>query len=860
LKRNRFTYLVSLFLSLFNYSNYCAVRNILIIVFILLGLVVSAQNGTIRGTVFDDKIGETLVGVNVLVKGTSTGATTDLDGKFSINIAPGKYTLLVSFISYQTLTIENVEVKSGDVTLFNNLRMKESTTQLTEVVITAKAVRTNETALMTMKKKSAKIVDGISAERMKMTGDGTAVEAAKRVTGVSVEGGKYVYVRGLGDRYSKTTLNQMDVPGLDPDRNSIQLDIFPTNLINNMMISKNFTADLPADFTGGLMNIETKDFPEEKTMSLSFSGSYNPMMHFNTNYLDYKGGSTDLLGFDDGTRALPTGASSDNIPTPVSGASSEEVNDFVKSFNPTLNSIRQMSLMDFGVSFSMGNQISLSKTEEGKNSAPKLGYIFSASYKFSQNFYDDVEYGEFQRYIDPDVYDMRYATLQTGEMGEQNILVGLLGGIAYKTTNSKVRLTAMRLQNGESRAGIFNIINDGAAVGQSGYTAYSHNLEYNERSMTNVLLNGTHIFDKKKWEIDWRISPTLSTSDDPDIRKTAFSFKPNGEPNFNSGEGGNPSRIWRSLSEINLSSRLDITRNYEFADEKAKLMFGAGYLYKNRDYEILFFDIQFFGSQPTWTSADPIQVLVDDNLYPDGSIYYNSGNNDPNPNEYTSNVNNISLYVSNEMNLTKNLKTIIGLRMENYVQRHTGRDQAYASGDVNGRNLDNDKVLESLDLFPTANFIYSLTKDQNLRFSYTRTIARPSFKELSFAQIIDPITNRIFNGSLFTYGDWDGQLVETRIDNIDLRWELFLKRGQIFSVSAFYKRFDNPIELVRIPEQQTSSEYQPRNVGNGQLYGFEMEFRKDLDFISASLTNFNLSANFTWVYSEIDMTDTELQT
>jgi outer membrane receptor protein involved in Fe transport len=221
-------------------------------------------------------------------------------------------------------------------------------------------------------------------------------------------------------------------------------------------------------------------------------------------------------------------------------------------------------------------------------------------------------------------------------------------------------------------------------------------------------------------------------------------------------------------------------------------------------------------------------------------------------------VNNLAFYVSNEFQVTPNLKSILGLRVENFVQRHTGRDQTYASGDMtNGKNLDNEKVLESTDLFPSVNFIYTLTEKQNLRASYSRTIARPSFKELSFAQILDPITNRIFNGSLFTYTDWDGSLTETRINNIDLRWELFLERGQIFSVSGFYKQFDNPIELVRIPEAQTSTEYQTRNVGDGQLFGLELEIRKDLDFISPKLKHFNLNGNLTLVESVIEMTQVE---
>lgn len=828
-------------------------RYLFSIFFSFITLLTVAQNGKIRGTIVDDKTGETLVGVAVLVKGTTTGTASDLDGQFTLDVAEGSYELQISYISFQTLTVGDVQVKAGEITLLDNLRMKESTLELGEVVVSAEVIRTTEAALNTIKKQSASILDGISSEKMRLTGDNTAVEAARRVTGVSIEGGKYVYVRGLGDRYSKTTLNGMDIPGLDPDRNSLQMDIFPTNLMNNMMVSKNFTADMPADFTGGLMNVETKDFPEEKIVSVSLSTSFNPDMHLNSDFLTYAGSPTDFLGFDNGTRGLPAGADQRVIPTPISGHSQQEVVDFVRSFNPELAASRKTSLPNYSASFSLGNQISL-------NGDKKLGYIFSVSYKSEYTWYDDIVYGEYQRYIDPDLYEMRYATLQNGEMGEQNVLVGLLGGVAIKTTFSKLRLTAMRLQNGESRAGKFEIDNDGQAVGQSGYFATSDNLEYNQRSLSNVLLNGVHVFKNSGWEIDWRLSPTFSTSDDPDIRKTAFTHSSNGS-SFNAGAGGNPTRIWRSLGELNAIAKLDVTKKYTLNDREAKLKFGVSHTYKYRDYEILLFDIQFFGGQ-SWPDPDPSTVLNPENIYPNrpNSIYYQSGNIYPNPNAYQSNVNNTGIYISNEFELFPKLKTIVGLRAENFVQKHTGRDQRYASGDTeNGQNLDNEKVLGSFDLFPSVNLVFSLTDDQNLRASYARTIARPSFKELSFAQIIDPVSNRIFNGSFFTYPGWDGNLTETRIDNFDVRWELFMKSGQILSMSAFYKKFDNPIELVRIPEQQTSTEYQPRNVGNGRLYGVELEFRKDLDFISPAWSHFNLNGNFTFVESLIDMTEIEFK-
>ncbi len=840
-------------------------RLISILSLTLITNIIAAQTA-IRGKLIDDATGEPMLFANVGIKGTTIGAISDFDGNFSLessSLTTGSYDIQVSFVSYNTKVIEGVKVTEGEVTLLGEIRMEPASEQLQKVVISAEAVKNSETAMLTMKKKSATMIDGISSEEMKLIGDGTASEAATRVTGVTVEGGKYVYVRGLGDRYSKTTLNGVDIPGLDPDRNTLQMDIFPTNLIDNITISKNFTADKPADFTGGLVNIDIKDLPEKRIFDVSAKIGYNPQYHLTDNYIQYEGGATDFLGFDDGTRALPNGAKSQNFPTPFNpDYSTEEVNAFNRSFNPTLGAENRMSGLDFDLGITFGNQKSLGKDkEEGEitnSKDPKLGYILSASYKSDYAFYDEVIYAEFQRDPNPDNYELIPANYQEGEVAERSFLVGLLGGIAYKTNLSKIRLMAMHLQSGESRSGKFILDNNAGAAGQSGYQASVDNLEYNQRSLSNLLINGKHVLHESGWEIDWRVSPTLSISKDPDIRKTAFTLDFRG-PWFSPGDGGLPSRIWRDLFEINVVSKIDLTKKYVLSGRNAKLKFGAVHTYKYRDYEILSYGLRSRSSQYFWPEADANIVLLPENIYPnEPNLWYNTGNIQPNPNEYQSTVNNIGIYVSNEWKLTERLNTILGVRMENYVQTHTGRDIKYAGGDFeNGNNLDNAEVLNSTDFFPSVSLIYQLKEDMNLRGSYTQTIARPSFKELSFAQIIDPFTNRIFNGSLFEYNDWDGNLVETRIQNVDLRWEWFFKGDQTFSVSGFAKIFDQPIELVRIPEQQTSTEYQARNVGSGQLAGIEIEFRKNFKFISDKLKNFKLNGNVTLVQSRIDMTDRE---
>lgn len=838
-------------------------KNLLVSFLAFFSLTLSAQNGYIRGTVIDDESGETIIGANAAILNPLMGTSTDLDGKFSISIAEGSYKVQVSFISFQTLILEDVVVKAGEVNNLGVIRLKTNSQQLEEVVIVATATRKSEAALNTMKKKSATMMDGISAQKMALTGDGNAVEAAQRVTGVTVEGGKYVYVRGLGDRYSKVTLNNLDIPGLDPDKNSLQMDIFPTSLIDNIVVSKTFSASQPADFTGGLVNIETKSFPDEPILDVSASVTYNPSMHFNNEYLGYEGGETDWLGIDDGTRDLPENTRL-KIPIRPVIYDDEVVNSFSRSFNPTMAAEEQTSFMNYSLGITAGNQIELNKNKENRKRNPKLGYIFSLTYKADQEYFDDAFIGEYQNVADPSEAEMVYVDKFSGRVGSKSSLVGVLGGLAYKTKTSKYKLNFMRIQNGVSRASIFSLDNNGAGGTASGYIGESNNLEYNERTVNNLLFSGTHVFNKTDWEIDWGVSPTYSEADDPDLRQTPFTFTPT-DTIFNPGGGGIPNRIWRSLSEFNNSSRVDVSKKFKAFNEEAKLSFGARHTYKQREYEIMSFFMDFWSANQNWNGTDPNQIYNPSYIYPNlpNQGYMVPGNDlqyikKTNANAYEANSSTLGYYVSAELNPLPNLKSVIGFRVEHFSLNHTGRDIKGALGQEDGNVLNNEEVLSSTDFFPSLNLIYSLAEEQNLRFSFTQTIARPSFKELSFAQILDPVSGRVFNGSLFAVDSWDGNLIETRINNFDVRWEKFLPRGQIFSVSFFYKSFKDPIETVRLPTVP-GFQYQARNVGDAQLYGFEIEGTKSLDFIAERLQKFAFSGNFTYVHSVLEMPELEFK-
>jgi TonB-dependent receptor len=821
---------------------------VLIILFQLLAGFAFAQNGTIRGAVYDESNGDPLFGVSVLVKELSTGAVTDFDGKFEIQAAPGTYTIQVSYISFTTVELTSVVVEAGKVLVLDDILMMESAYELEVFTSTATAIRTTESALNSVKRSAPNLLDGISASTFRQIGDGDAASAVKRVTGVSIEGGKYVYVRGLGDRYTKTVLNGVDIPGLDPDRNTIQMDIFPTNVIDNIIVSKSFTAELPADFTGGVVDIETKDFPEERVMQLGISGGFNPSMHFNSNYLDYSGGEKDWLGFDDGTRAIPTDRRTD-IPqygqvvgNPNSPAGLE-YQDILGSFNKTLGGMRQNSLMDFGLSFAIGNQVARPKVTWGYNAA--------FTYKNDTEFYQDAEFNLYAKPIEQSENELVQLEQQVGDYGVNNVLIGGLAGIALKTDASKYKLTFLHLQNGESKTGTFNFVNTNLGAN---FEADQYNLEYSDRTLSTLLFSGNHFFDNRKWEVNWKIAPTRSAIDDPDIRFTRFR-----QPtNTISSEVGLPARIWRYLEEYNVVGKLDLTRNLTLWNSDAKFKFGGGYTFKERDFEIQSFQ---FPTGSTVLNGDPNRILDEQNLFSStnrNGVRYNPDFIPNNPNKFQSDLSNVAGYASAEFVPAAKLKTIFGVRVEKYTQYYSGTNQNATIV------FDNEKVLDDFDFFPTLNLVYSLAESQNLRLSATRTIARPSFKEVSYAEILDPITGRTFVGGLFpetTNGGteilWDGNLESTRIYNFDLRWELFQERGQIFSLSAFYKSFDKPIELVQFLSDPGA--FQPRNVGNGAVLGFEVELRKSLKFISPSFENFTWSLNTTLTESSIKMSQSELR-
>lgn len=805
--------------------------------FICVGFI-NAQKGTVAGNVIDGEFVEPMAFANILVKGTTTGTTSDFDGKYELELDPGIYTLVFSFVGYNTQEIVDVVIKAGEVT---ELDVTLQTNSLDTIILTTSVKKNTESAVLNLQKKSVTLLDGLSAQAIKSSGAGNVAAAVKNVPGVSIQGGKYVYVRGLGDRYTKSILNGIDIPGLDPDRNTIQMDLFPTSILDNVIVIKSAAAEYPADFTGGIIDIITKDFPTKGEYSISLGGSYNPDMHFNDKYLTSEGSDTDIFGYDDGTRDLPIHRYQ---PIPATSENNALLTTLTNSFQKELAAKQERSGMDLDFGFTLGNQYDIGDD--------KIGYQASFSYKNTTTFYENrVDGAYIKNPQDISDYELLAALDSKGAEGINNVILNGLAGIAYKTDKSKFKVNLLHIQNGESSAGFFDQIISQDGTGGALEPLTKNAIAYTERSITNVLVTGKHrlnsIGEEKAFNLEWKLSPTFSKVMDKGHRITPLQQSDSGNSFLSPSASTFPIQLWRHLLEESWNGKIDLDKTFDLFDRPAKIKFGGAYTYKFRDFSIDDYTFNIRGNQSFIADGDVNNLLASENVWDPTSdtgtylINIDTFNaNDAYEGEQHIGAN----YVSLEFNVSKKMKTVFGLRTEFFKSYYTGQD----GQDVFDREL----VLDEFDFFPSANVIYALNDDDNLRASYSRTTARPSFKEQSNSQIFDPITGRLFIGALGVK-----PLVPTYINNFDLRYEHFGDNGQMFAISGFYKEFTDAIEqqfFVNAPTQLTVG-----NLGDANVIGAEFEVRQRLGFITEGLNNLKINANVSIIKSELTMSNDEFQ-
>ncbi len=798
-----------------------------------------AQTGEVQGKITDAETGEELIGASVIVEGTTMGVSSDLDGNYRLeNLQPGTYTFICQYISFQTQKIPDVEIKAGE-TVSLSFALQPVSMGLQEVVVSAKAVHRSEVALLTVQKKSSSVIEGLSAEQMRKSGDSDAASALKRLAGVTVTNGRYIFVRGLSDRYSKTTLNGAEIPGLDPNRNTVQMDLFPANLLENIIIYKSFSPELPADFTGGLIDIRTREFPEQFMLGAKLTLGYNSQASLNNNFLGYPGSSTDRLGFDNGLRKIPSSAGGE---IPVYPSNKQALTDITMDFNKIMAPVKSKTFLNKKLSFSFGDNKTIGKRQ--------LGYVFGASYKAENLYYENGIKG---RYKLNGVNDNNLNTehLYDDTQGTSRVLWGVLLNLSLKISDRhKISLNLFKNQSGTSLARY--MVGAKQSDDLEGLYVETRKLQWLERSLNTVQLRGEHDFEQlTRLHFDWTAAATSSYQDEPDMRFFTNSYYPgNNEKNQYAIEPSLykfPARYFRYLKETSYNLKANFSLKLSENKKAPKLKFGGAYLYKKRDFSDKRIDYKFQFPQNTYNGNVP-DFLSDENIGLNFSGYdpatgmnyglYVQGNpGDDLKNSYTADQQVTAAYALIDAQLGVKLRVVAGLRYEHTLINSASKDSSLAKGYLNNH-----------DLLPALNLTLALNEKMNLRFNLSRTIARPTFRELA------PYASEDFSGGEIYVGN--ASLKRTSINNIGMRWEWYSRPGEIFSAGLFYKMFTNPIELVDNPKAQ-NPELKWDNVERADVYGFELDFRKRLDFWNFS-RNLQFGLNFSYIYSSVDIDSVEL--
>ncbi len=820
-------------------------RQFYLVFFMLLPLAIWAQDGSIAGTILDEESGETLIGANVVIEGTAIGTSTDFDGKYQFSAAPGTYTLVVSYIGYSDKKVEGVEIKSNEVS-YLDISMGSDAVELDlEVVVQAKVIERSENAVLLLQRKSDKIMDGISSQEMSKYSLSSAASAMKKISGATVSEGKYIYIRGLGDRYSSAQLNGLPLPSTNPYRNTPQLDLIPANLLDNLITSKSFSPDLPGNFTGGNVDIRTKTLPEQFFLTISAKAQYNSQNNLIDNFLSYQGGSSDYWGYDDGTRKLPAILSQSEYKEVLNSDAAFLARRDESIANRMDAAVRSMDLefvpqakstpVDHSFNVSLGNQLRLGNMP--------LGYILSTSFKKQYRHLDQFLVRNW------DLFNINSGTLRNkGDYEETNssetgIVNGMLG-LSLKVNNrNSIDFTALYNHSG-NKVGRYiygerpeQIIDEERLEGRG--------LTFEEREMQNFQLGGTHVFEGlNNAKLEWKGGLTNSSMDQPAGRY--FSGVYNMDDDFHYIPIASvqvPAFYYRNLDDEQRDFKVDFELPL---DDNNKIKVGGLYSAKDRTFSEKLLQI-FTSNAAERYNGDPNQYLGPDNIGIVGANETNTRFEIGNylvdftapSNSYTGSNTVTAAYGMWRSQLTTKLKLIAGVRYEKTDIEVIGGDDTKADEDRIG-------TIDEGDILPVVNVVYATGENSNVRAAYSKTLARPNMREMAPFISYDPLTASFIIGNPL--------LKRTTIGNYDLRWETFMNPGEVFAVSAYFKDFTDPISSRYLPSSNTEIKY--INVTSAQVYGVEFEFRKSLGFISPKLEKLKFNGNFSLIESNVDVVKT----
>ncbi len=794
--------------------------------------------GTITVQVLSAETQKPLKDVQVFLSGSKQKLRTDEQGQVTAAVPAGSYSVSLLHSAYSSQTQDDVKIENDRNTSLS-FKLTPAGVELAEYVVLEPHLAGTIASVIEEQRASSAVATILGAEQFSRSGDGDAASALRRASGLTLVGGQFIFIRGLGERFSTTLVNGAAIPSPDATRRVVPLDLFPTNILESVMVQKTYSADRPAEFAGGTLEMRTRGIPDDFFFNLNLQTGINDNTTFQDG-LTYKGGGTDFTSYDDGARALPDSlANATRDGATIQPASVFNPNGFtpaqIEKFGEDLSGVwdvnRRTRGPDTGVQASMGDSFTLGDF--------RLGYIGAAGWKQEFRNLNEVN----REFVATDSGDGGLKKVRDFEVQRSLREVQLTGYAAtelqYKDSHRLFAKT-MFLRQAFDEARVDQGFTDAetADIRRTKLKFFSNQLLMNQ-------VGGEHQFDwLKDLSVNWLYTNSTANRDEPKTRDYRFDSNAQGVYAFSRRADSNQI-MYADLTDKDQSWRVDGKLPLQFSPHH-KITLSSGFITQNKTRES---GIQRFNFFPFGANAKDQAVLAQSSLesilQPNyiGPAGFQLRDVTRPTDSYNASQNLFSYYGKMDVLSYDRLNVTGGLRWEdNNQQVETFQNVANANKPIVSK-------LKQVDMLPSATATLFLTDKQQLRAGFSQTLSRPDFRELSPAPFTDINTNQETIGN--------PNLKQTSITNLDARWEYYLSPSENIFAGFFWKDLTNPIELVALPGTAGLNTFQ--NTDKANIYGFEIELLKKLDFVHPYLQNFYIGSNYTWSASNAQLSAKNLE-
>ncbi len=794
-------------------------------------------NGTIIAQVLSVETKKPIKDVQVFLSGLKTRLRTDENGHVTANVPVGQYSVSLLHSAYSSQTQDKVKVEKDQSTKLS-FNLTPSGVELAEYVVLEPFLAGTLASVIEEQKSSTEVATILGAEQFSRSGASDVASALTRASGLTLVGGQFVFIRGLGERFSSTLVNGAAIPSPDPTRRVVPLDLFPTSILESVLVQKSYSADRPGEFAGGTLEMRTRGIPDEFFFNFSTSTGINSQSTF-SDALSYKGGDTDFLGFDDGTRALPGSlaeATKNGSLTPQTifnpdGLSPTEFELLGEDLSDVWDVTEKKRGPDTGFQTSIGDVFNVGDF--------RLGYIASGGW--DQKFRNQNEINrEFSSSGNNTDDSLRLTQdFDTRRSWREVQLTGHTAVEAEYKDQHRLFANTMFLRQTRDEARISQGFTDAEVTDIRRVKLWNFS---NQLLMHQV--GGEHKFDwAKDLKIDWLYTNATAKRDEPKTRDYRFDANTQGDFFFSRRPDSNLT-TFGELTDKDQSWRMDAALPLNYSPDY-KFLVSGGFITQNktRDSRIQRFSFSSVGpnarDQAILSQSSLEAILQPDNI---GTNGFQLRDTTRPTDSYNAKQDLFSYYGKLESTFYDRVRIVGGMRWEKNDQFV----QTFQS--VANKNQPITTEINRTDMLPSVSATFTISEKQQLRAGFSQTISRPDFRELSPAPFTDPSTNQETTGN--------PDLVQTDITNFDLRWEYYLSPNENLSAGFFWKDLISPVERVTLAGVGLQTF---QNADKAKVYGFELELLKNLDFVHPYLANFFAGGNYTWSDSRVDLLPENLQ-